>query len=615
MNQGLAADMADTSIQLNAENYRSLIEQSPRAIVVLDLDVQRFIDVNESAVSLFGVSREELLLANLIDLSPPLQPDGSPSLELAREKIAGVVAGDTRPIEWTYRHAGGRHIPCEIWLAQLPVAGRKLFYASIVDITARKRAEVLRKGQSDMLEMVAKGQPLADRLARLMLLIESQAEGVYCSVLLLDEDGVHIRPGAGPSLPQEYMQALDGYPIGPCVGSCGTAMFRKETVIVADISSDPLWASYKGLVEPHGLRACWSTPIFLDRDLVLGSFAMYYREVRTPAAEDMRLIALATHIAGIAIERTRRERELWQHRHHLEELVEARTAELSVARERAEVSNLALSLANKDLANALHNLSVTQEELVRRDKLAALGSLVAGVAHELNTPIGNCLVVASTLADRTTGFAGEYARGLKRSALESYMGDASQASDILVRNLQRAADLVSSFKQIAVDQASSKRRKFLLSDFMMEIMLTLSPMLVKTPFSISRHIPDGLMMDSYPGPLGQVVTNLVGNCLVHAFHGRSSGNIRIAAETHQDGWVELSVSDDGVGIPAENLKRIYDPFFTTKLGAGGSGLGLHVTHNIVLGILGGRIAVASELGKGSSFMLSLPTAAPLRQVG
>jgi GAF domain-containing protein len=194
--------------------------------------------------------------------------------------------------------------------------------------------------------MIAKGAPLKDTLDSLMLLIESQSKGLYCSVLLLDEDGIHIHPGSGPNLPPSYMAVLDGFAIGPVVGSCGTAMYRKEPVIVSDILSDPLWAPYKALIEPHGFRASWSTPIFLDKNVVLGSFAMYYKEVRNPGPKEMELIGVATHIAGIAIERKRREDELNRYQHHLEDLVRQRTSELTNAKEKAEEGMVALGKVN-----------------------------------------------------------------------------------------------------------------------------------------------------------------------------------------------------------------------------------------------------------------------------
>jgi PAS domain S-box-containing protein len=292
------------------------------------------------------------------------------------------------------------------------------------------------------------------------------------------------------------------------------------------------------------------------------------------------------------------ENEILELNANLEHRVEERTEELQKA--------------NKELAATLTTLNLAQEELVRSEKLAALGSLVAGIAHELNTPIGNSLMVASTLVDRTRSFSQVYANGLKRSTLESYIEDSAKAGDILVRNLYRAADLVTSFKQVAVDQTSSQRRVFLLSEVASEIILTLSPTLKKTSVNVMQDIPDSIRMDSYPGPLGQIINNLVNNALLHGFDGRNSGTITISAQPIADDWVELSIKDDGVGIPAANMSRIFDPFFTTKLGAGGSGLGLNITHNLVTNLLGGRIQVQSEVGIGTSFIISLPTTAPLR---
>jgi len=180
----------------------------------------------------------------------------------------------------------------------------------------------------------------------------------------------------------------------------------------------------------------------------------------------------------------------------------------------------------------------------------------------------------------------------------------------MLRNLQRAADLVSSFKQIAVDRASSQRRHFLLRQFIAELMLPLSTQLKAAGLSLAQDVPEGLAMDSYPGPLGQVLSNLLENCLRHAFEGRSGGSISITARGSEDGQdVILAIADTGVGIPADDLTHIYDPFFTTKLGSGGSGLGLHVAHNIVTGVLGGHID-ASSSPAGTTFTLLLPAAAP-----
>ncbi len=570
-------------------DYHLMLAGSPDSVVLLDVDSGTLLDVNASAAQLFGLSEDALYGKPLVALCPSLQPGGQPSASLFATALKDVGDGGIRTFKANFVHARGHTVACDIRMVPLPVPGRRLMHVRIVDVTQRNLDDMLRIGQGRLLEMVARGAPLVDTLDNLMHLIENQSDGVLCSVLLLDDDGRSVRPVSGPSLPPAYMAALDGLQIGPGAGSCGTAMYLKETVIVSDIQHDPLWAPYRQLVAQYGLRACWSTPIYLDKDHVLGSFAMYYREVRSPNADDMRLISVATHLAGIAIERTRRERELAQHREHLEELVAARTAELSTA---------------------LDTLSLTQEELVRRDKLAALGTLVAGVAHELNTPIGNSLVVATTMAEHARELETQVAQGLRRSSLESFLERAHEANDILVRNLHRAAALVASFKQLAVDHTASQRRIFSLSDLLDELALTLRISIGARPIAIALAVEPGLQMDSYAGPLAQVLSKLFDNCLVHAYEGNAAGTIRISAARRAGDLLAIEVADDGAGIPADLTARVYDPFFTTKLGSGGSGLGLHVAHNIVTGVLGGRIELHSEAGAGTRFTLLLPGVAP-----
>ena len=546
-------------------DYHMMLAGSPDTVVLLDVDSGKLVDVNSNAADMFGLPEDALLGKSLVELCPALQPNGRASAGLLEQCVQGALAGRAGGCSVSFVHPGARLLDCEIRLVPLPMADRRLIHTRIVDVTQRKLDDMLRTGQAHLLAMVACGAPLTETLDSLMMLIESQSDGVLCSVLLLDEDGVHIHPASGPSLPADYMQALDGLAIGPCVGSCGSSMFLKETVIVSDVRMDLCWEPYRSLAERFGLRACWSTPIFLDRDQVLGSFAMYYREVRRPDADDMHLISVATHLAGIAIERTRREHELAQHRQNLEGLVAARTAELSTA---------------------LDTLSLTQQELARRDKLAALGTLVAGVAHELNTPIGNSLVLAMTMAEHVRTLEGKVAKGLRRSRLEHYLARANEAGDILIRNLHRAAGLVASFKQLAVDHAASQRRIFSLTELLTELALPLRMTIGQRPIAIELDVEETLTMDSYPGPLSQVLGSLFDNCLVHAFEGDAAGSIHITARLRGPGLVAISVADNGAGIPAELATRVYDPFFTSRLGAG-SGLGLHVTHNIVTGVLGG----------------------------
>ena len=585
-------------------NYHAMLMQSPDPCVLVDLSNSILVDVNLPAETMLGRTRAQLLSMRLDQLCPPEQPDGRVSREVLAAQLTSAGENRGRQFPINVCTADGRHVPCEALLIRLPMVGVALAHGRLVDISARLRAEQLRDGQSAILEMITGGATLTAVLDRLMMLVESLSPGVLCSVLLLDDDGVSLRPISGPNLPAAYMAALDGVRIGPGVGSCGTAMFQKKMVISPDLLLDPNWAPYVGLAAPFGLRACWSTPIMPDGEEVLGSFAMYYREVRSPYAADIDLIGIATHLAGIAIQRYRRSRELTLHREHLEELVLARTTALTAAVERAD-------LINTELSNALATLSKAQDELVRRDKLAALGVLVAGVAHELNTPIGNSVVAATSLADRTHALREQMAQGLRRSELERFLAEAGEAGDLLVRNLKRAATLVAGFKQIAVDHGSAERRHFSLSELLGDLAAPLRVAGKAQRIKLELEVAPDLGMDSYPGPLSQVVTELFENCVAHAFAGAQNGVVRIVA-FERGAQVWLSVADNGVGIAADVAPRVYDPFYTSGSDGRRSGLGLHVVHNIVTNILGGRIELDSTAGAGARFTLILPTVAPVR---
>ncbi len=264
-----------------------------------------------------------------------------------------------------------------------------------------------------------------------------------------------------------------------------------------------------------------------------------------------------------------------------------------------------------DLVATIDRLKQTQASLVQADKLASLGALVAGVAHELNTPIGNSMTVASSMENYVKSFETEVAKGLTRSALEAFVSTTREGTDILTRNLHRAAELLASFKQVAVDQTSTNRRRFDLRHTVDEIMLTLAPSIRKTSHRVLINIPEDITMESYPGPLGQVLSNMINNALFHAFDGRENGTVTIAAQRLDADHVKLTVQDDGVGIPADHLGRVFDPFFTTKLGQGGSGLGLNITYNIVNERLGGSVQVSSTVDQGTLFTVLLPNVAPL----
>ncbi len=266
---------------------------------------------------------------------------------------------------------------------------------------------------------------------------------------------------------------------------------------------------------------------------------------------------------------------------------------------------------------ALNRLKQTQDELIHHEKLASLGALVAGIAHELNTPIGNSLLVASTLRDSSQHLLRQLDAGvLRRSELSRYAHSLGDSAGLLSRNIEKAAELVSSFKQLAVDQTSDQRRQFDLAQVCAEVALTLRQRVSLAGHRMEIDVPAGLQMDSYPGPLGQVISNLIINSLVHGLRERRDGLIRLSATPAEAdtgvALVCLRFADDGVGIPPQHLERVFDPFFTTRLGQGGSGLGLHICYNIVRSMLGGNIAVSSPPGGGAAFEIIMPCVAPQR---
>ena len=269
-----------------------------------------------------------------------------------------------------------------------------------------------------------------------------------------------------------------------------------------------------------------------------------------------------------------------------------------------------LEKANADLQSSMQHLARTRDELVRSEKLAALGALVAGIAHELNTPIGNSLTVASAMQDQAQHFSDALEHGLTRKALIEYVVSTREGADILMHSLQRAAELVSSFKQVAVDQTSQMRRQFRLLETLNVVLTTLGPTLRKSTHSVRCDVPDNITLDSYPGPLSQVVTNLVNNALLHGLDNRQGGEVLISAQLVGSDGVRCVFQDNGVGIAPANLARVFDPFFTTRLGKGGSGLGLHIVYNLVTQTLGGTIAVDSPPGEGARFTVTIPLIAP-----
>jgi signal transduction histidine kinase len=284
-------------------------------------------------------------------------------------------------------------------------------------------------------------------------------------------------------------------------------------------------------------------------------------------------------------------------RERLERTVSERTAQLETAKHAAE--------------SALVDLRAAQRHLVEAEKMASLGQLVAGVAHEANTPLGVALTANSYLQTLLRDLRKSVdSGGVTNEAIAQFLATAEQSTSMVGSNLERAARLVQSFKQVSVDRSSEGRRRFDLKTFLQELITSLASMWRHRSISVIVNCEAGLTLDSFPGSLSQALSNLIQNALVHAYAEDQSGTLRIDCAESSSGRFQVRVSDDGSGIAPEHLEKIFEPFFTTRRNRGGTGLGLHVVYNLVTHKLGGTVRVESSLGEGSQFLIEIPGVAP-----
>lgn len=284
-----------------------------------------------------------------------------------------------------------------------------------------------------------------------------------------------------------------------------------------------------------------------------------------------------------------------------------------LAEAREHEFNLKLAQTVSELQSSLELLRKTQHHLVQSEKMAALGGLVAGVAHEINTPVGIGVTAASLLEEKTRECAALFStQAMKRSDLEAYFRLALESSEMILSNLRRASDLIQRFKQVAVDQSCEAINSFRLKECLENHLMSLRPMLKKSAHSVRLQCRDDIVVTSYAGALGQIVSILIMNSVLHGFEAMTDGVISIDV-VDQSNDIVLSYRDNGKGIPKENLEHIFEPFFTTKRNHGGTGLGLHILYNLVTQTLGGRIEMESEYGQGVVFRMQIPRLSPLNR--
>jgi signal transduction histidine kinase/tetratricopeptide (TPR) repeat protein len=433
-----------------------------------------------------------------------------------------------------------------------------------------------------------------DKLLQKLMHILIENAGAQSGILLLQKDGLlrtqatyrtEVRNGDSINLIEVLQDTKAEQQPDLCMAIVNYVKRMRETLVIGDAQKDLRFNSDPHIRESE-VKSVLCIPLQKQGELA-GIFYlenMLAIDAFTPAHTEL-LQILSTQIA-ISLENA----DLYN---ELEQKIAART----------EV----ISQRNVALRDTLDSLRQTQRQLVESEKLASLGQLVAGVAHEINTPIGIAVTGASTLAEHTaTLHALLENETLRKSDMKKYIESAGTISKLLLSNMERAAALIQSFKAVAVDQTSEERRTFPLRAYLENVLLNLSPLLRRTEHQVVLQCDPDITIDSYPGALSQVVTNLVTNALQHGFDRIDSGVISIDVVELDGQLIELRFADNGNGIAPDSLRKIFDPFFTTRRGQGGSGLGLNIIHNLVTGSLQGKIRVDSAVGRGTTFWLSFP---------
>ncbi len=598
--------------QQGEERFRQLSAATMEGIVIHENGIT--LDANQAQARICRAHLTEIIGRPIWDFIAP------ESHALVQEKIQSV---NEQPYEAIGRRIDGTMFPMEVCAKAIPYQGRLARVVAIRDITERKQLEALLAGEKRVLEMISCGARLADILAVLAGTVEAQGGEVLCSILLLDTSGTRLLHGAAPSLPESYCQAIDGVVIGPNVGSCGTAAYRRAAVAVADIAVDPLWAEFRALALGHGLRACWSSPILATNGQVLGTFAIYAREPRKPMLCDWQLIDRATHLASIAIERTRAEGELRESEKRYRHVVEhsqglicthdlegvllsvnpAAAHNLGYQPEEMVGNNLAHFLApaarpffssylkrvsqHATASGLLMLLTKTGEErvwLYHNSCYMEAGKqpYVIGHAQDITQQkqVEQELRRATEAAEKANCAKSEFLANMSheiRTPMNGILGMTALALDTeLTAEQEECLTLVQSsaealldiindlldFSKIEAGKLALDSIDFNLATCLNETLKTFALTTQEKGLLLSGQIAPEIpvVLIGDPGRLRQVVTNLVGNAIKFTAAGEVEVKIELEAQHDDTRCLHFAVRDTGIGIAAEQQRAIFEAF-------------------------------------------------------
>ena len=650
-----------------AEEFHSIFEVSSDLICVADLNTANFTKVNPSFTCILGYTEEELLERSFLEFIHP--EDVQPTVDviennLKRGKKVSEFENRYRTKSDEYRWFS--------WTAHPNVADG-LIYAIARDVTDSKHTALLLAGEKRILEIIATSNSQDGGLTELVNFIESLSDGMICSILLLDNDGVHLRHGASVSLPEEYNQAVDGLKIGPNKGSCGTAACLNQTVIVSDIASDPLWTNYRDLALKHNLRACWSIPIQASTGKVLGTFAMYYDQPRQPDNYHKNLIERAVHLASIAISKRNAEAEIRESEIRYRTLLEgspictkivtldsklqymsnagqkalkiscidhyygndfppdlypepwrSRTADHLDRAKRGEVSSIeclvhdtegqefwfdtnfvpvrdsqghikhviVTSVNITDRKHAEEEIRRQQDKLAHISRLSTMGEMATGLAHEVNQPlaaISNYCLAGKRLLENVDAIEIETLRDL----LQKLSNQSLRAGEIIRRlkgfvgkraPVRVSADIRDSIREVIRLFESDLRR---------------SGIRIK---NLTKSDMPPVVIDDVQ--IQQVLVNLIRNAIeAMAETPRKQRSLAVATALSGDDFIEVTICDNGKGLPKDSIEQVFEAFFTSK--PDGMGMGLAISRSIIQSH-GGTMWATPQEGQGVTFHFTLP---------
>ena len=657
-----ARKRSEEALRQSEEINRRIAESTGDCVKILDLE-GRLIYINPEGLRQLELEDGSAFLNHLL-----VEPFEGETRQAAEAAIEQARRGGSGRFQAMLRTASGVAKWFDIVVTPITDAKGTVVQLLAVsrDSSERRREEALRATHNQVLGMIATGSALPDVLECLVRLFEQQSDGMRCSVLLLDDDGTHVRHGAAPSLPPDYVRAIDGLAIGPHHGSCGTAAFLGTRIIVTDILTDPLWEEYRDLARRHGLRACWSMPIFAPNQKVLGTFAMYFDEPRHPSDEELRLIESAADIARIAIEQERAQLALrhsearnrailraipdWMFLqtvegvfldyhardassllippdvfigknvrdvlpHPLAETLaqafvrvggseEPETIEYTIGSEDSERfyeasivpcdGDKVLSIV-RDITDRKHaelEAVAQRRELAHLGRVAMLGELTGALAHELSQPLTAVLSNAQAARNFLNGDPMDVAE--LRNAL-----------DDIIRSNKRAGTVIDRLRALLRKEAIALQ-PVNVNDIVREVVDLARGELVSRRITVKS-----VLMPEIPPVLGdriqlqQVVLNLLLNAC-DAMSGTHVAKRELVLATAKDnGFVQLAVSDHGVGIPEDQLEQVFEPFVTFR--DQGLGLGLAISRSIV-SAHNGSIRAENNASGGATFRCQLPVA-------